>query len=68
MVNVGGVGKENGPKTSMWNNIRNLQLDHTSRCNLMCPQCARVWDNGKSLNPSMPISDLNLNDYKEFKM
>ena len=30
----------------------------------MCPQCARVWDNGKALNPSMPISDLNLNDYK----
>lgn len=64
MVNVGGAGKGNGLKTSMWNNIRNLQLDHTSRCNLMCPQCARVWDNGKALNPSMPISDLNLNDYK----
>lgn len=45
--------------------IHTLQLDHTSRCNLMCPQCARVWDKGKnSLNPAMPISDLTLNDYK----
>ena len=63
-MSVGGVGKENGQKTNMWDKIRNLQLDHTSRCNLSCPQCARVWDNGKSINPAMPISDLSLDDYK----
>jgi MoaA/NifB/PqqE/SkfB family radical SAM enzyme len=45
-------------------NIQVLQLDHTSRCNLGCPQCARMWDNGKSINPSMPITDLTLDDYK----
>ena len=44
--------------------IHTLQLDHTSRCNLMCPQCARVWEEGKSLNPAMPIADLTIDDYK----
>lgn len=44
--------------------IDTLQLDHTSRCNLGCPQCARMWDNGKSLNPAMPIADLTVDDYK----
>lgn len=45
------------------NEIEKIQLDHTSRCNCMCPQCARVF-NGKILNPSMPITDLTINDYK----
>ena len=44
--------------------IQTIQLDHTSRCNLGCPQCARMWDNGKSINPAMPITDLTLDDYK----
>ena len=43
--------------------ITKIQLDHTSRCNCMCPQCARVV-NGKLVNPSMPITDLTLDDYK----
>jgi len=43
--------------------ITKIQLDHTSRCNCMCPQCARVID-GKNINPSMPISDLTVDDYK----
>ncbi len=43
--------------------IRKLMLDHTSRCNLMCPQCGRVSKDQK-LNPKMPITDLTLNDYK----
>lgn len=43
--------------------ITKIQLDHTSRCNCMCPQCARVVD-GKTVNPSMPIADLTLDDYK----
>jgi len=46
------------------NEIATIQLDHTSRCNLGCPQCARMWDNGKSINPAMPITDLTLEDYK----
>lgn len=43
-------------------NIKKIQLDHSSRCNLACPQCARIF--GNSINPSMPISDLTLDDYK----
>src|SRR6056300_74404 len=45
------------------NDIKKIQIDHTSRCNCMCPQCARVVD-GKTVNPSMPIADLTLDDYK----
>jgi len=45
------------------NEINKIQIDHTSRCNCMCPQCARVVD-GKIVNPSMPITDLTLDDYK----
>jgi len=44
--------------------IDTIQLDHTSRCNLGCPQCARMWNNGKSVNPAMPIADLAVDDYK----
>jgi len=43
--------------------IEKLMLDHTSRCNLMCPQCGRVSKDQK-LNPKMPITDLTLADYK----
>lgn len=42
--------------------IKSIQLDHTSRCNLMCPQCARVVDN--SLNPNLQIRDLTVDNYK----
>lgn len=42
--------------------IKSIQLDHTSRCNLMCPQCARVF--GSNINPSMPIKDLTVSDYE----
>jgi len=45
-----------------FDNVKRIQLDHTSRCNCMCPQCARVYDN--KINPSMPIADLTLEDYK----
>lgn len=44
--------------------IKTIQLDHTSRCNLGCPQCARMWNQGQELNPKMPITDLTLDDYK----
>lgn len=46
------------------NEIELLQLDHTSRCNLQCPQCSRMANNGSKLNPRLPITDLTLDDYK----
>jgi len=42
--------------------IQSVQIDHTSRCNLACPQCARI-DNGK-INEYMPIDELTVEDYK----
>ena len=44
--------------------IKVVQLDHTSRCNLSCPQCARFHGSINKLNPYMPISDCTLDDYK----
>lgn len=44
--------------------IRTIQLDHTSRCNLACPQCARYHGSTTSLNPHMNITDLTLEDYE----
>jgi MoaA/NifB/PqqE/SkfB family radical SAM enzyme len=44
------------------NEIQSVQIDHTSRCNCLCPQCARVYE-GK-INPEMPIGELTLEDYK----
>lgn len=43
--------------------IRRIQLDHTSRCNLACPQCARTSKSGQTL-PGLAMSDLTLDDYK----
>jgi MoaA/NifB/PqqE/SkfB family radical SAM enzyme len=40
------------------NEIKNLSLDHTSKCNLACPQCARTDNN------ILPINELTLDDYK----
>lgn len=42
--------------------IKLLQFDHTSRCNLQCPQCPRT--NGTTLNTNLPKKDLSINDYK----
>jgi len=44
--------------------IETIQLDHSSRCNLACPQCARNIDGGKLLNPEMNIADLSVSDYE----
>tara|TARA_B110001454_G_scaffold13920_1_gene12642 strand:+ start:2072 stop:3166 length:1095 start_codon:yes stop_codon:yes gene_type:complete len=44
------------------NEITTLHMEHTSKCNLLCPQCARV-DEGK-LNPKLPLEELTLDDYK----
>ena len=41
--------------------IKALQIDITSKCNLMCPQCGRV-ENGK-LNPRLPLVELSPENY-----
>ncbi len=42
--------------------ITEIQLDHTSRCNLGCPQCARTRA-GWSKNPENRGLDLSVDDY-----
>ena len=42
--------------------INSIQIDHTSRCNCLCPQCARVSEG--IVNPRMPIDELTVEDYK----
>lgn len=39
-----------------------FKIDHTSRCNLQCPQCARTHL-GK-LNSILPLNELSLEDYQ----
>jgi len=41
--------------------IKTLQIEATSLCNLACPQCARIF-RGK-LNPLLPLSELTREDY-----
>ncbi|MCZ0932309.1 MAG: hypothetical protein OXJ52_04045 [Oligoflexia bacterium] len=41
--------------------VKAFQIDITSKCNLMCPQCSRV-ENGK-LNPALPLTELSPEDY-----
>lgn len=41
--------------------IKCIQVDPTSRCNLLCPQCSRV-EKG-SLNPRLPLAELEKEDY-----
>lgn len=43
--------------------VRHVQIDHTSRCNLLCPQCSRV-SNGR-VNPLLPMAELALADYEK---
>jgi len=42
--------------------IRVFNIEHTSKCNLLCPQCARVI-NGK-INPNLHISSMSLSEYQ----
>lgn len=42
--------------------LKHLQVDHTTQCNLMCSQCARVV-NGKR-NPKLPHAELEAHDYE----
>ena len=41
-----------------------IQVDHTTRCNLLCPQCGRVGTDGK-VNKAIPMLELSLEDYKK---
>ena len=45
------------------NEITCLHIEHTSKCNLLCPQCARVSDDGTK-NSILPLDELSLDDYK----
>ena len=44
-----------------YKDIRVLNIEHTSKCNLLCPQCARTI-NGK-LNPNLPLKEISISDY-----
>lgn len=47
-----------------YNNITQIELELTTRCNAACPQCSRNYYGGKTW-PSLPITDLNLSWLKE---
>lgn len=42
--------------------VRKIQIDHNSTCNLRCPQCARTVDGGE--NPDLPLEELQVSDYE----
>lgn len=44
--------------------IKYLQIDHNSTCNLRCPQCARTHEG--ETHPELPMKELNVEHYKEF--
>ena len=41
--------------------VRDIQIDHNSDCNLRCPQCARTYKGGTI--PELPITELTVEDY-----
>lgn len=43
--------------------IEEIQIDHTSRCNLACPQCARTDPTG-GRNSNLDLVDLSVEQYK----
>jgi sulfatase maturation enzyme AslB (radical SAM superfamily) len=44
--------------------ITKIHFEHTSKCNLLCPQCARTSEDGK-VNPYLPMGELTVDDYKK---
>jgi sulfatase maturation enzyme AslB (radical SAM superfamily) len=46
-----------------YNEIKRVHIEHTSKCNLLCPQCARVVDG--TVNPNLVLNELKLADYKK---
>jgi MoaA/NifB/PqqE/SkfB family radical SAM enzyme len=43
--------------------IKSIHIEHTSKCNLFCPQCARTHEGG--LNPELELDELTVDDYKK---
>ena len=46
--------------------IKYLQIDHNSTCNLRCAQCARTH-NGDT-HPDLPMLELSVDSYKKFSI
>ena len=44
--------------------IKYLQVDHNSTCNLRCPQCARTHEG--ATHPELPLLELKVSDYEKF--
>ena len=47
-----------------YDNIRQVHLELTDKCNAACPQCARS-DHGGQVNPNLPLTELSLADVKK---
>jgi MoaA/NifB/PqqE/SkfB family radical SAM enzyme len=47
-----------------YEDIREVHVELTTRCNASCPQCPRNRDGGE-VNPSLPMAELTLEDVKE---
>ena len=47
-----------------YDDIRNVHLELTHRCNAACPMCARNLSGG-GVNPSLPLVELSLTDVKK---
>lgn len=44
-----------------YSDLKSVHLELTTKCNAMCPQCARTINGGK-LNPVLELSELNISD------
>jgi MoaA/NifB/PqqE/SkfB family radical SAM enzyme len=44
-----------------YDNIRQVHVELTDKCNAACPQCARS-DHGGRVNPHLPLTELSLHD------
>jgi MoaA/NifB/PqqE/SkfB family radical SAM enzyme len=49
----------------MFNIIKTLHFEPTSRCNAACPQCARYTIDG-DVNPNIQLTDLTLSDIQQY--
>ena len=47
-----------------YQNIRNMHIEITERCQAACPMCDRNIK-GKGINPHLSMSELKLNDFQE---
>lgn len=44
--------------------VRDIHLELTSRCNALCPQCSRVYR--EALNPLLPLAEISTEDFVKF--